>query len=152
MILPRATGWREAVREITSADIDTEKLIVDCGVRPGQDALRTTYKHFCQWLDAPHVEFSAVFCTSSMGALAVLRALRERNIDVPDRISVTAFAGEAGLSEFYSPALTAVEVDMAAYGKAAIKVMEELLTKPDLEPRRVNIEPHLTVRRSTGKA
>ncbi len=149
MILPRATAWRKAMRDMTVENDDIGKLFVDCGVKPGQEALRTTYRHFGQWLDGPHPEFSGVFCTSSMGAMAVLRALRERNIDVPGQISVIAFAGEADLSEFFSPPLTVVEVDMAAYGKAVIETMEQMLTKPDFKPQQIKIEPHLSVREST---
>lgn len=149
MILPRAAAWRKAMSEMSVTEESIEKMFVDCGIKPGQDALRTTYRYFGQWLDDSPPEFSAVFCTSCKGAMAVLRALRERNIDVPGKVSVIAFAGEASLSDFFSPPLTAIEVNIAAYGSAVIETMEQLFKEPGLKPQQIKIEPYLSIRQST---
>ncbi|MCD4824900.1 MAG: LacI family transcriptional regulator [Phycisphaerae bacterium] len=151
MILPRVATWRRMMSQMKIAEDNIEGLFVDCGVQPMQDALRTTYNRFGQWLDKPHAEFTAIFCTSCKGAMAVLRALRERNIEVPGQVSVIAFAGEASLSDFFSPPLTTIEIETATYGQAVIETIEQMFTSPDRQPQQIQVEPYLSVRQSTKR-
>ena len=147
-IADRIAGWRSAMREIGAEDV--AELLVDCQVRPFDDSLHCSYEFFGRWLDEPHVAFTAVCCVSSAGALAVMRALRERGLAVPKDVSVIANASESDISAFTNPPLTTTEVGLSGYGQAVATLVEEALDKPGTPARQITIRPETIVRQSTA--
>lgn len=72
---------------------------------------------------AKHYEFgdiTGIVCGNDHTALGVLRALRERGIDVPGTISVVGF-DDIPEAAFFHPPLTTVRQDFWAIGELAIK-------------------------------
>jgi LacI family transcriptional regulator len=145
--LERVAGWQDAMQQ--SGQKRLEELVLDCDIRSSEDPMQKTYDHLRRWLEGPNPAYSAIFCTSSAGAMAVIRALRERNIKIPTDISLVAYAGESTIGPFLNPPLTAVEIDMAAYGKAVAELLESQLTNPKAEPRVIKLEPYLAIRETT---
>jgi hypothetical protein len=58
-----------------------EELIADCSTQPGKKAIQYSYERFDAWLDTNRTPFTGLFCVGWTGALAAMRALRERKID-----------------------------------------------------------------------
>ena len=72
----------------------------------------------------------------------------ERHLAVPGDLSVVAYDDEvAGL---FSPPLTAVRPPRRSIGRAAVRLVADRLTDPNLPAHRVVISPSLRVRESTS--
>lgn len=94
---------------------------------------------------------TAIVCVNDFMAVGVLRYMRERNIRVPQDISVTGF-DNIKLAEFSSPPLTSVHIPRERIGHL---VLERLLSgdkKLGFAGRELWIDPELVVRESTGPA
>lgn len=146
--LDRIDGWRKAMLRRKLAD--PEPLFIDCHLQPHQDSREAAYRRFSNFISQGATPFTAVFCTSDSGAMAVLRALREAGRRVPQDVSVVAYAGENQLGPYVNPPLTTVEVNMSEYGRAVVDLLEEQLRDPAAPARQVLIEPYLVERESSG--
>ncbi|HAU36710.1 MAG TPA: hypothetical protein DCX07_03205 [Phycisphaerales bacterium] len=124
----RAEGWRQAMETLGEKNLD--ELVVASGTPMFAQSVVSTYEFFCRWLDNPHPEFTAIFCAAWTGAGAAMRALRERGIHIPEDISLISHGGEGMIGPFLNPPLTAVETDIAAYGKAVVELMERHFAPP----------------------
>jgi DNA-binding LacI/PurR family transcriptional regulator len=81
-------------------------------------------------------------------AVALVQRCEERRLSVPGDLSVVAYDDEiAGL---FSPPLTAVRPPRRSIGRAAVHLVTDRLTDPDLPAHRVIISPSLTVRASSA--
>ena len=147
-ITNRVNGWRHAMRQIDVSD--TEGLLVDCHVRPFDDALFCSYEFLKRWLAGPHVDFTAACCTSTCGALALMRVLHEQGLTIPRDVSVIANAGESDIAPFVNPPLTATETGLSAYGQAVAELVEEALDKPGAPARQIEMKPSIVIRGSTA--
>ena len=146
--LDRIAGWQAEMQAANIENIDDR--VIDCNVTSNDDARLKTYNYFSKWMDGPHIDFTAIFCASDVGAMAVLRALSERHINVPDEVSIVAHGGEANNAAFLNPPLTAIENDISEYGNAIVSVLNERLTgKEKLENRQILLSPYVVRRRST---
>jgi LacI family transcriptional regulator, repressor for deo operon, udp, cdd, tsx, nupC, and nupG len=99
----RLTRWREA---LLAAGLEGDRVTladVDLGA-----AAAAVLQH------AP----TAVVCTSDTLAIALITAARERDLSVPDDLSVIGF-DDSLLATLSSPALTSVCVDYVEFGAAA---------------------------------
>ncbi|GAA2016977.1 LacI family DNA-binding transcriptional regulator [Nakamurella flavida] len=103
----------------------------------------------------------AVFVANDLMALGFLRALRERDIDVPGDISVVGFDDVAG-SAFFDPPLTTVRPDYTGLGRRAVAALEARLAGgagavavgvgEAAEVPDAGLRPELVVRASTAAA
>jgi LacI family transcriptional regulator len=84
--------------------------------------------------------------------MAVMRALCERGVRVPEDVSVLSYCGEEPLGPFTNPPLTTLELDMAAYGRKVAEMLEEQFGNPHAARRPERLKPELVVRSSTTKA
>lgn len=90
----------------------------------------------------------AIFISSDIQALGVLRALTERGRTVPDDIAVVSFDG-IPLSAFTSPPLTTVQQGFDEFGREVVKILvDEASGHP--RGRGTTIETTLRVRSSCG--
>lgn len=144
----RAAGWREQMTAMGETNLD--ELVVDSHLKPFDFSIGESYAYFSKWLDSPHTPFTAVFCACCTGAIAVLRALRERDIAVPGEVSVISHGGEGRMAPFLYPALTAMETDIPAYGRAVVDVLQRQLENPTEPMNHVAIPSTLVVRDTTG--
>lgn len=146
----RLTAWRKAM---LAAGLEAgDDLVCDCGTRYFEDSLQAAYTGFGRWLREER-EFTAVFVASSaVAGMAVMRALCERGVSVPEDVSVLSYCGEEPLGAFTNPPLTTLQLDMAGYGKVVSEMLEEQFRNPEAVRRHERLRPELVVRRSTAIA
>ena len=72
--------------------------------------------------DFARAGITAVFCANDHLALGLLKACRERGIDVPGDLSVVGF-DDIPEAAYFAPPLTTVRQDFAAMGNQAIRVL-----------------------------
>ena len=147
----RLRGWRIAMKKSGVKELNA--LISDCSVHAGEDSILGSYNKFSTWLDANHRDFTAIFCTAWTGALAAMRALRERSLKIPEDVSVITYASESPLCDFTVPPITTVQVDLNRYTRTAIRMIQDKLTGEDSpeNAEEIQLDPHLVPRESTAK-
>lgn len=149
----RTEGWRDA---LGAAGVSAQGLLVQ-----GDWSSACGYDVGCRLADelAAGGSTTAVFAGNDQLALGMLHAFWEREVPVPDRISVVGFDDIEG-SRFFAPALTTVRQPFAALGRACL----DLLMSGSVVPRSLAttgvegpggrlvpaIAPELVVRASTA--
>lgn len=112
---PRERGWRLALH---AAGMDEGPVATAPFTREGGYACGLAL------LDSDFI-IDAVFASSDLQAIGLVRALHERRVRIPDDVAVVSFDGTKE-SEFCWPPLTVAEQDLATLASAAIG----LLTAP----------------------
>ncbi len=133
----RELGWREALRDagVAEGPIIHSDFTRLGGYLAGQRLLAGP--------DRP----TAIFASSDMQAIGILRAIHEAGLAVPGDIAVTSFDGVAD-AEYSWPALTTVEQPVRAMAAAAVTA---LVGAARHEPAQHRIFPTaLHVRQSCG--
>ena len=96
------------------------------------------------------VPFTAIFANNDLMAIGAIKALRKRNLQVPEDISVIGFDG-IPLSEYIEPALTTVVQPIYEMGKTAANLLLEGI-KRGVEPKdHIVLDTRIEVRESTGE-
>ncbi|MBT2489413.1 LacI family DNA-binding transcriptional regulator [Streptomyces sp. ISL-96] len=93
---------------------------------------------------------TGIVCGSDMMALGVVRAVRERGLDVPDDISVVGF-DDSQLIAFTDPPLTTVRQPVQAMATAAVGALLEELGGSPVQRTEYVFQPELVVRGSTAQ-
>ena len=145
----RLLGWRDALQ--AAGEKNFEELIVDCSVKPGNDAIGGSYERLMMWFKEPTPEFTAMFCTSWTGALAAMRAFRETGRSIPDDVSLITYGSEAAFSAFLNPPLTTVRTDVKVHAREAIRLMRAALTNVQAKGETLLLKPTMAVRGSTRR-
>lgn len=96
----------------------------------------------------PH-DVTAVVCASDRMALGVIRAARERGLDVPFDLSVVGF-DDAGPNAYYDPPLTSVQQPFDRMADAVVQLLTAQANDPDAATAELTFRPELVVRGSTG--
>jgi LacI family transcriptional regulator len=96
---------------------------------------------------------TAVMCSNDMTAIGVLREAYERNIKIPDDLSVIGF-DDIRLAEFTIPPLTTVQMSQRELAKIAFRALlqETERESPSLERSEYELNTSLVLRRSTALA
>jgi LacI family transcriptional regulator len=89
---------------------------------------------------------TAVFASSDMQAIGLLRAAHELGVRVPEDLAIVSFDGTQE-SEYCWPPLTAVRQPLRAMAEAAVRVVVEV---PTARPGHQLFPPELVIRRSCG--
>jgi LacI family transcriptional regulator len=97
-------------------------------------------------LDRLHPD--AVVCGNDLIAFAVLRALAEAELRVPDDVAVIG-VDDTELAAMNVPSLTSVSIESKAQGRLAAQLISDRIANPDLAPRREIVLPRLVVRTSS---
>lgn len=108
----REVGWREALQE---AGLPQGPIVYSLFTRPGGYVAG-------QRLLASVKRPTAIFATSDMQAIGLLRAVHEAGLDVPQDIAVAFLEGSAE-SEYSWPPLTTVEQPVAVMAEAAVAAL-----------------------------
>ncbi|HZX05598.1 LacI family DNA-binding transcriptional regulator [Kribbella sp.] len=108
----RELGWREALAlaGLPEGPIARATFSRDGGYRAGQTLLRH--------------EPTAIFASSDLQAIGVLRALHEEGVDVPGDVAVVAFDGTPE-TEYTWPPLTVVRQPVEALAREAVRRLIE---------------------------
>lgn len=147
----RLEGWADALRQ--AGERHPERLIVDCSVEPGKDAILGSYEKLRRWLfrNQNRIPGTAVFCLCWTGALGMLRALREVGLDVPGDVSVLTHGGENRLCEFSNPALTTVQTDLSEFARESLGLVKTVCLGETPTRAEVLLTPFLIERESTRR-
>ncbi|MFB1044033.1 LacI family DNA-binding transcriptional regulator [Streptomyces chrestomyceticus] len=145
----KAEGFAAALREEFGLRNATAELLTRhtlFGVEGGHAAAVSLLDAGC----------TAVVCGSDLMALGVVRAARQRGLDVPSQVSVVGF-DDSQLIAFTDPPLTTVRQPVRAMASAAVDALiEEIRTRADGDgpPDRHTefvFQPELVVRGSTAR-
>jgi DNA-binding LacI/PurR family transcriptional regulator len=79
-------------------------------------------------------EVSGIFATHSRDYVGIMRALREKGLQVPEDCSVVAIAPET-FTEITVPRLTAIDLPLAGMGQTAMKMLLDRLEGRITEPQ-----------------
>jgi len=91
-----------------------------------------------------------VVCGNDLIAFAVLRALAEAALRVPDDVAVIG-VDDTELAAMNVPSLTSVSIESKEQGRLAAQLISDRIANPDLAPRREIVLPRLVVRTSSRK-
>ena len=128
-------GYRQALKD---AGIPCDK---ELEVEAGSQEYKKLYLAFKGFLEKP-MSYTGLVCTMNERVyFAVMKAFSEKNIRVPEDISMVA--------PEYFPGVTSVNNDMEEMGRAAVERLIECLTNPDWKPGRVIIPNKLNAGDST---
>ncbi|MFE3774823.1 substrate-binding domain-containing protein, partial [Streptomyces sp. NPDC059122] len=92
---------------------------------------------------------TGIVCGSDLMALGVVRAARQRGVDVPGRLSVVGF-DDSPLIAFTAPPLTTVRQPVQAMATAAVGALIEEIQGNPVQRTEFVFQPELVVRGSTG--
>jgi len=95
------------------------------------------------------VHFTAIFACNDLMAVGAIKALRKKNLDVPDDVSVMGFDG-IPLCEYIEPALTTVVQPIYEIGKAAAELLLESIREGIELKDHIVLDTRIEVRESTG--
>ncbi|MDR3709633.1 MAG: substrate-binding domain-containing protein [Capsulimonadaceae bacterium] len=121
--------------------------LVLCGTRYGESSHDAAYARMDEIWSVPEADRpTAIFVVSDPGAWAVLKWLHERNVSVPDEVSVIGFE-DSRPSAHVTPALTTIAHPLPELAK---RIVDLLVSGQDLSGVREYVPPRLVVRESTG--
>lgn len=144
----RLRGWRAAMEE--AGETDLSDLVIDCSVAPGQDSIELGRQMFDRWMERDHPEFTAVFATAWTGALAVMRVMHDRHIDLPGRCSLLSQGGLWPIGRYLVPALSTIDYNAAEWARAACGLLADQIADPASVPRSLNLAPEVHLRGTTA--
>ncbi|SCK56071.1 LacI family DNA-binding transcriptional regulator [Streptomyces sp. WMMB 322] len=94
---------------------------------------------------------TGIVCGSDLMALGVVRAARQRGLDVPRDVSVVGY-DDSELNAFTDPPLTTVRQPVRAMSNAAVHTLLEEIRGNPVPHSEFVFQPELVVRGSTGQA
>jgi LacI family transcriptional regulator len=92
---------------------------------------------------------TAIFASSDLAALGVIRAAQDLGLEVPTDLSVVGF-DDIPEASWVAPALTTVRQPLRDMGRVAVRRLMSLLAEPDQPPARIVLDTELVIRRSTA--
>ena len=96
--------------------------------------------------EPPH----AVFAGNDAMAVGALRALHEKQIDVPKEMALISF-DDTSITHYTYPTLTSIHVPTDQMAAMGLELLGRRLQNPDLAPQRVVVGTKLVLRQSTEK-
>jgi DNA-binding LacI/PurR family transcriptional regulator len=144
----RLRGWRTAMEKAGEARLD--ELVIDCSVESGEDSIEVGRQRFERWLSGTHAAFTAVFATAWTGALAVMRAMHDRHVDIPAECSLLAQGGLWPIGRYLVPPLSTIDYDATEWGRAACELLAEQMAGKKSAPRSINLAPEIHLRGTTA--
>jgi LacI family transcriptional regulator len=135
----RLAGYREALEQ---AGIPIDPTLIREGSYLLGDGIKQTYD-FLDLLDPP----TAIFAGNDAQATGVYQALYQRNIRIPDEMSVIGFDDVVYTAQM-SPPLTTIRQPLVEMGKMAANMLLHLIAGQSLEPNHVELSTSLVIRQS----
>ncbi len=140
----RIEGFRDAFSESTLAF--TGEMIISIGSRHEE-----SYHNALAWFRSlERTEYpTAILCFNDQQALAVMSALRELNIRVPEEISIIG-NDDIDYAKLYPVPLTTIRAPQMEIGRRAAEILIRNIESPLLlPPERILLETELVVRNSS---
>lgn len=118
--------------------------------RSGEPTMRFGHRAAGELLDLPQRP-TALACFNDKTAVGALAAASERDLRVPEDLSITGF-DDIDLAQATSPMLTTVRQPLAEMGRMAVSLLIRLLDGHQVDALHVELAADLIVRGSTGPA
>lgn len=115
-------------------------------ISPRENTAQSAYEAFKELLDSGHMP-DAVLTANNEMVMGVLRCLYEKNIRVPDNISIICYE-DSSLCGNVTPALSAVNIQKEVIGHTALDFLLDRINGFKGEARSLTIEPYLVMRGS----
>lgn len=135
----RESGWLESLSKVNITPVNR---------MDGNWNARSGYQATLELLDA-ETDFTAILVANDEMCLGVLRALNERNINVPQDVSVVGFDNHDD-SEFYNPPLTTIDQNCHELGETAVTLLMQKMNSEQQSESRVLLTTKLVKRQSSG--
>lgn len=94
---------------------------------------------------------TAIFASNDMLAIGVMEAARQRNVKIPDDLSVVGFDNTI-LAAFVEPPLTSVAQPIQEMGRQVVDFLVQRIENDKKMKQRVVLLPELVIRKSSGPA
>jgi len=136
----REAGYKRALHD---ANIELEQNLIvrgDYGFKSGYRCAQKLLKQ--------NVKPTAIFAISDMQAIGVIKALKNKNIKVPEDISVFGF-DNISFSMIYDPGVTTVSQPTYDIGAKAMSVLIDLLDGKTRSSQHILLKHRLIIREST---
>jgi LacI family transcriptional regulator len=137
----RVAGYRQALE---SADIDYDPKWIMEGDFQYQSGYSCAKELFHQQ-PSP----TAIFACNDLMAIGAYRFAHEKNLLVPEQLSIVGF-DDVRLAAYTNPPLTTIRQSKRKMGTQAAKLLLERIAQQDLEPRQVILGTELVIRGSTA--
>lgn len=113
----------------------------------GMDLHQEIYQYLKQQYSKKPPDFTAIFVTNDLNALAVMEAFRDCGLRVPEDISVLGVGGDSKTALFQPP-LSLIEVPRIEMAKATFHLLDQLLASEPVQEYRHQVKPILLERNS----
>lgn len=107
-----------------------DEFVMDCEMNA-----RSGYAVMCRYLEEEKDMPDVIFAASDAVVPGLMKALREKGINVPEQISVVSF-NNTNFSEFADPPITSIETHMRESAESAVICME-LMWKNKTQPKKI---------------
>lgn len=137
----RSTGFEKALEKSGIQPI--EKFVIT-----GDWSATSGYEAFQELFSSPTPP-TAIFAQNDRMAVGALRAARERDIPVPEKLSVIG-VDDMPLSSYFDPPLTTMRQEPIKIGQEAARLLINALTEEEASPQHKLLQAQLIKRKSTG--
>ncbi len=134
-------GYRAALAD---AHLPTDDALVVHATDHALDAGAATAERLLGLDDPP----TAVFCTGDVLALAVIRAIHDAGLRVPEDIAVLGY-GDIPFAALASPPLSTIRLPAAELGRQAVRTLRRAIDEGSVQPPTA-VETTLVLRHSCG--
>ena len=138
----RFIGYRKAV-QMFDLD-DDERLVIGCDF-----SIKSAYEAMRDFLDSGIDHPTAVLNVNDMVAIGAMEAIKEKNLRIPDDMSVLGF-DDIDLAGEVIPRLSTIHVRKRTIGRLAVQRLIQLIQGKDIEYNKILVAPILRVRESTA--
>lgn len=139
----RVEGYKGAMQE-ANLDIKNKWIqVADFSEESGYRAMKELLK-----LKEP---LTAVFAGNDVIAYGAIKAIEDAGLAIPDDVSIVGFDDDY-LSRYLNPPLTTITLPASGLGSQAAKLLIDIISgKNILEPKRVLLPTHFSIRKSCRK-
>ncbi len=95
-------------------------------------------------------KFSGLFCANDLIAIGAIKALKERNLKVPEDVSVVGF-DDIYISRLIDPDLTTIRQPNYEMGYQSVEMLIDILENKEGYKENIDLIPKLIIRKSTAK-
>jgi LacI family transcriptional regulator len=133
----RLGGYKQAIRE---AGLRERLLLGPFEISPELD-------HTAQLLEGVELP-EAMLLSNNVIALRMMRVLRQKGVDIPERIAIGCI-DDVAVAELLDPPLTTVAQPNQEMGRLAMQMLLERIQDPTIAPRERVLPTELVIRRSS---
>lgn len=133
----RQKGYADAVLAYHAGNPETDVYYSDNGLKNCTDTFWSNYQ-----------KYDAVACANDYYASHLCFEANKRGIRIPDDLMITGF-GNTRISQFSSPALTTVALNLSSVGTQVVIMYRSLLRNPDLLSCSAMLKSEIIFREST---